>query len=60
MLDLFAIKTNKFKKEECLGNIREEVINSLFEIFLEPCREKGLTLENFVAPNVPTLLILDV
>jgi signal transduction histidine kinase len=37
MLDLFAIKTEKFKKEEAVTNIREEIVAHILEIFKEPC-----------------------
>ena len=37
MLDLFAMKTDNFKKEESVANIQEEVVGIILEIFKEPC-----------------------
>ncbi len=37
MLDLFAMKTDNFKKEESVANIRQEVVGIILEIFKEPC-----------------------
>jgi hypothetical protein len=37
MLDLFAIKTDNFKKYEKPTNVREEIVNEILDIFMEPC-----------------------
>jgi signal transduction histidine kinase len=33
MLDLFAIKTDKFRPDEAVSNVREEVASHIMEIF---------------------------
>ena len=37
MLDIFAIKTDNFKREESVSNVREEVVGIIYDIFKEPC-----------------------
>ena len=37
MLDIFAIKTDNFKRNESAGNVREEVVGIILGIFKEPC-----------------------
>lgn len=49
MLDLFSIKTNKFKKQEKPTNIRNEIAKEVLDIFIEPCKYKKLSLNFTVA-----------
>ena len=37
MLDIFAIKTDNFKREESAANVRQEIVGIILEIFKEPC-----------------------
>jgi hypothetical protein len=37
MLDLFAIKTDNFKKYERPTNVRDGIVNEILDIFMEPC-----------------------
>jgi signal transduction histidine kinase len=37
MLDIFAIKTDNFKRNESAENVREEVVGIILGIFKEPC-----------------------
>lgn len=59
MLDLFSIKTNKFKKEEKPTNVRTEIAKEIIDIFTEPCLNKKLSFEFKVDELVPDILILD-
>jgi signal transduction histidine kinase len=59
MLDLFAIKTEKFKKYEKPTNVREEIVNEIIDIFSEPCQEKNISLDYNVAQEVPETLVMD-
>ena len=45
MLDLFSLKTNRFKKEEKSTNVREEIVEEVVRIVREPCSQKGLALQ---------------
>jgi signal transduction histidine kinase len=59
MLDLFSIKTDRFKKIIKPTNVRQEIAQNLFEVLNEPCQQKKLKLEYFVEDRVPDYLKLD-
>lgn len=60
MIDLFAIKTNRFRKQEAPTHLREEVTDVIQDIFKEPCTMKGITFKVEISDNVPDNLHLDV
>lgn len=60
MIDLFALKTNRFKKDEVPTNVRKEVTEVIEDIFKEPCSMKNLAFHVNVSKDVPEHLCLDV
>ena len=45
MLDIFAINTDSFKRNESAENVSEEVAGIILGIFKELCNYKGLQIE---------------
>jgi signal transduction histidine kinase len=60
MIDLFALKTNRFRKQEAPTHLRLEVTDVIEDIFKEPCSMRGLSFKVNVTKNVPENLYLDV
>jgi signal transduction histidine kinase len=60
MIDLFALKTNRFRKQEAPTYLRLEVTDVIEDIFKEPCSMRGLSFKVNVTKNVPENLCLDV
>jgi signal transduction histidine kinase len=59
MLDLFSIKTDRFKQIIKPTNIRQEIVQNLFDVIIEPCKLKKLKLEYCVEDRVPDYIKLD-
>lgn len=59
MLDLFSLKTHRFRKNEFPTSFRLEIVKLVVDIFREPCIEKGLSLKSVVEDSVPEWLIID-
>jgi signal transduction histidine kinase len=58
MVDLIGIKNGKFRKNERLCNIREE-IQQVVDILGEPCKQKKLEFSFFVDDRVPDVMLVD-
>ena len=59
MLDLFAIKTDRFKKSEIPANMHFDVIKQVYDIFVDSFILKGLQLNFTMEERVPEILIVD-
>jgi len=59
MLDLFSLKTGKFKKVEAPCKVKRDIIHEVINVVREPCSEKGLALDYIIDEQVPEMLILD-
>jgi signal transduction histidine kinase len=60
MIDLFSLKTNRFRKQEAPTHVRKEVTEVIEDIFKEPCSIKNLAFHVNVSKEVPEHLCLDV
>lgn len=60
MIDLFALKTNRFRKQEAPTHVRQEVTEVIEDIFKEPCSMKELSFKVLVSDEVPENLYLHV
>lgn len=58
LIDLFKIRTGKFKPVESIVNVHDIVIE-IFEVFSIQTQEKGLELQVKRELNFPTLLYID-
>lgn len=58
LIDLFKIRTGKFKPIDSIVNVHD-IVTEIFEVFSIQTQEKGLELKVKREPNFPALLYID-